>query len=156
MRKLIVLLLIFSLCLAACGAKTETVAHTFEDLTIQIPADYVNLSEEDYADGLDFVFGLDPIAINGQREEKATFEAYGLEIDLERYGSLLLKSNNINGKMEEKDGVLSYTYISGDITYVVTLWETEEAFWAVQGYCPTENYAKAKNDMWAILKSITV
>ena len=156
MKKLILLLLIFSLCLTACGGKAANITHTFTDLTIQIPEDYINLTGEEFAEGLEFVFGLDPIAINGMREEKATFAAYGLDIDLEFYGSLLLKSNNISGKMEEKDGIPTYTYSSGDMTYVVTLWETEEAYWVVQAYCPTENYANVKNDMWKILSSVTV
>ena len=83
MRKLLVLLLVFSLCLTGCSSKTETAAHTYEDLTIQIPTDYIELTGEEFADSLDFVFGKDPIAINGLREEKSTFAAYGLELNLQ-------------------------------------------------------------------------
>ena len=144
MRKLILLLLVFALCFTACGAKETTAPHTYEDLTIRIPTEYVELTGEDFATGLDFIFGLDPIAINGIREEKATFEAYGLDLDLETYGNLLAKSNNVSGRLTREDGIWTFSYTSGDMTYVVTLWETEEAFWTVQGYCPTENFAKAK------------
>ena len=156
MRKLVLLLLVCALCLSACGAETATAVHTYEDLSISIPVDYVDLTGEEFAANLDFVFGLDPIAINGLREEKATFEAYGLEVDLARYGSLLIAANNLSRQLSEKDGIPTFSYTSGDMTYVVTLWETEDAFWTVQGYCPTENYAKVKNEMWKILSSVTV
>ena len=156
MRKLILLLLVFALCFTACGAKETTAPHTYEDLTIRIPTEYVELTGEDFATGLDFIFGLDPIAINGIREGKATFEAYGLDLDLETYGNLLAKSNNVSGRLTREDGIWTFSYTSGDMTYVVTLWETEEAFWTVQGYCPTENFAKAMKDMWEILSSVTV
>lgn len=156
MRKLLVLLLVFSLCLTGCSSKTETAAHTYEDLTIQIPTDYIELTGEEFADSLDFIFGKDPIAINGLREEKATFAAYGLELDLQRYGELIRLSNNVSGDLTQRDGIWTFSYESGGFTYVVTLWETETAFWTVQAYCPNENYGSVKDDMWEILRSITV
>lgn len=157
MRKFLVLLLAAALCLTACGSGSrELVNHTFEDLSIDIPADFINLSDEAYGQGLDFIFGLDPIAINGLREEKATFAAYGLDLDLQRYGQLLLNANNVSGTLEEKDNILTFSYESSGFTYVVTLWETEKAFWTVQAYCQTEDYAKAKGEIWDILSSVTV
>ena len=156
MKKVLLLVLVLSLCLAGCGKKSEAASHTFQDLTIQIPADYINLSDEEFAQGLDFVFGLDPVAINGLREEKATFQAYGLELDLQRYGELLMLSNKVSTELTEKDGILHFSYASGEFTYVVTLHENDTAFWTVQAYCPTEDYAKVKKDIWEILSSVTV
>ena len=156
MKKLILLLLVLSLFLTGCGAKETTAPHAYEDLTIHIPTDYIDLSDEEFAQGLAFVFGLDPIALNGMREEKATFEAYGLELDLERYGDFLMMSNQVDADLSKKDGVLYFTYTSEEFTYVVSLWETEEAFWTVQAYCPTADYSKVKSDIWNILKSVTV
>ena len=158
MRKLIALSTLICLCLsiAACGHEPSLKSHTFQDLTIQIPTDYINLSGEEYAAGLDFVFGLDPIAVNGLREEKAAFEAYGLELDLQRYGDLLMKSNNVKSTLSEKDGIWHFSYASGEFTYVVTLWETEDAFWTVQAYCPTQDYSKVQKDIWNLLSSVTV
>lgn len=156
MRNLILLLLVCSLCLTACSAEEATIPHAYEDLTIQVPTGYIDLSEEAFATDLDFVFGLDPIAVNGLREEKAVFAAYGLELDLQTYGNLLAKSNNVSSELTQKDGIWTFTYESGDYTYVVTLWETEEAFWTVQAYCPTADYSKVKGAMWDILSSVTV
>ena len=156
MRKLTLLLLVCALCLAACGPEPAAPSYAFDDLSIQIPEDYINLSDEEFASGLDFVFGLDPIAINGLREEKATFEAYGLSLDLESYGNFVILANNLSATLEQKDGIHTFSYESDGFTYVTTIWETEDAFWTVQAYCPSENYAKAKKDMWNILSSVTV
>ena len=159
MRKLILLLLVCSLCLAlaACGSGDATpVSHTFDDLTIQIPQNFIDLSDGDFAQGLDFVFGLDPIAVNGLREEKAVFEAYGLTLDLEAYGNLLRASNNVTDTLAKKDGIWTFTYEANGYTYVVTLWENQDAFWTVQAYCPSKNYGSVKDKMWELLSSVTV
>lgn len=157
MKKITILLLaLLCVFLAACGSEAPTSTYTHDDLAITLPADFIDLSEEDFAAELSFVYGLDPIAVNGLREAKATFEAYGLDIDLERYGQLLISSNNVQATLESKDDILFFTYASNGFTYVVTLWETEEAFWMVQAYCPTENYSTVKNDIWKILGSVSV
>jgi len=93
MKKLILLLLLLSLCLVGCGHESAAPSYAFDDLSIQIPEDYINLSDEEFAEGLSFIFGHDPIAVNGLREAKAVFAAYGLELDLQTYGNLLAKSN---------------------------------------------------------------
>ena len=80
MRNCILLLLILCLTFTGCAAEPADPVHTFDDLSIQIPTGYINLSSEEFAADLNFVFGLDPIAVNGLREEKATFDAYGLNL----------------------------------------------------------------------------
>ena len=83
MKKLFVLILVISLCLTGCGVKEASVSHSIKDLTIRLPAGYLDLSNEVYAADLDFLFGKDPIALSGLREEKNTFASYGLDLDLE-------------------------------------------------------------------------
>ena len=156
MRKLIPLLLVLSLFLSGCAHEAANPSYAFDDLSIQFPEAYINLSEEEFAADFDFVFGLDPIAVSGLREEKSAFEAYGLDLDLENYGSFIILANNVSATLEQKDGIYTFSYTSGDFTYLVTIWETKDAFWTVQAYCPTEDYSKAKSDMWSILSSVTV
>ena len=156
MRKLFALILVLSLCLTGCSTKSAAPSYAFDDLSIQIPEDYINLTDEDFAADLAFVFGKDPIAVNGLREEKATFEAYGLDLDLQSYGSFVILANNVSAALEQKDGIYTFSYASGDFTYVVTVWETETAFWTVQAYCPNEDYGSVKGEMWEILSSVTV
>ena len=156
MKKFILLLVVLSLCLGGCGHEIAAPSYAFEDLSIQIPEDYRNLSGEPFAEDLDFVFGKDPVALSGIREEKATFAAYGLDMDLQRYGDLLIRSNNVQTELIQTDGIWNFSYVSGDFTYVVTLWETKDAFWTVQAYCPTADYDSVKDDIWEILSSVTV
>ena len=163
MKKLLCVVLAICLCLGlcACGQKeVAQVSHTFKDLTISLPENFIDLSDEAYATGLEFLQGLDPIAVNGLREEKSVFASYGLELDLERYAKLVVMANNLSVQPQEIDGVLTFTYEATtdgvSYTYVVTVWETESAFWTVQAYCPTADYAKVQDQMWEILKSVQV
>ena len=159
MKKIGILLLTLALLctsLTGCGKDSATVTYTNHELTITLPEEFMDLSDEPFAADLTFVYGWDPIAINGIREEKTTFEAYGLQMDLQRYGDLLIKSNNVRSELTQKNGIWNFSYASGEFTYIVTLWETEDAFWTVQAYCPTEDYNKVKSDIWDILSSITV
>lgn len=153
---LFVLALLLASLLAGCIKESSTATYTVEDLTITLPADFIDLSDEEFASELAFVYGLDPIAVNGLRETKTTFAAYGLDIDLERYGQLLISSNNVQAKLEWQDDIPYFTHTSDEFTYVVTLWETDNAFWVVQAYCPTTEYNRVKADIWKILASVTV
>ena len=163
MKRILCIFLTVCLCLGLCACgkeETVTTAHTYDDLTIRLPADFIDLTGEDYAAGLAFLQGLDPIAVNGLREEKAFFAGYGLELDLERYAKLVVLSNNLTVQPEKKDGILTFSYeaLTDGIsyTYVVTLWETADAYWTVQAYCPTANYSDVSDEIWTILSSITV
>lgn len=156
MKKAAVLLLVLCLGIAGCGKESALVPRTHGDLTIGIPGDYLDLSEESFAEGLDFIYGLDPIAVNGLREPKETFTAYGLELDLERYGDLLLKSNQVDAGLSRQEELLYFTYTANGYTYLVTLWETDTAFWTVQAYCPADHFRRAEDTMWRILRSVTI
>ena len=153
---LLLAVLMLCICLAGCVAKETTAPHSYEDLTIRIPADFPDLSDADFAQGFSFVFGLDPIAVNGLREEKATFRAYGLEPDIRQYGEWILAANHVSAELSQKDGIWTFSYPSGDYTYLVTLWETRDAFWTVQAYCPTVDFPRCEQEMWQILSSVTV
>ena len=157
------MLLVICACLGLCACgkeKVPTAAFTYEDLTIHLPENFIDLSEEAFASGLTFLHGLDPIAINGMREEKALFASYGLELDLEQYAKLVVLSNNLTIQPETKDGILMFSYeaLSDGVsyTYVVTLWETQKAFWTVQSYCPTADFPDVQKEIWEIFKDIRV
>ena len=154
-----VLLLALVLCiglLSGCGAKETTASHTHEDLSIAIPLDFIDLSDRSYANGLSFLYGLDPIAVNGLREEKAHMIEHGYDLNLEGYANLILLSNKISSKLTKKDGIWTFSYDTDGYTYVVTLWETHDAFWTVQAYCPTQEYSQVSDQMWQILSSVKV
>ena len=151
---LLLALVLLCTCLVGCDSRNSTATYTCDDLTITLPADFIDLSEKEFVADLSFVYGLDPIVVSGLRESKSTFHAY--DVDLQRYGELLISVNNVHANLEQKDSILFFTYASGGFSYMVTLWENEDAFWMVQGYCPTENYNKVKSDLWEILSTVTV
>ena len=157
MRKHFVLLLALVLCitlLSGCSAKETTAPHSHQDLTLRLPLAFLDLSTREYAAQYDFLYGLDPIIVSGLRDEKSLFD--GSDLDLQTYGKLVLAVNGLDCALTETDGIRYFTYETGGYTYVVTLWETTEAFWTVQAYCPTENYSRVSDQMWEILCSITV
>lgn len=159
MKKHFVLLLALVLCiglLSGCSAKETTAPHTHEDLTISLPLEFLDLSGEAYAAEYNFMYGMDPIIVNGLRDEKALFQAHDLDLTLETYGQLVLMTNGVDSKLTQKDGLWLFTYEAGDYTYVVSLHETKDAFWTVQAYCLTERYFDVSAQMWEILKSVTV
>ena len=159
MKKHFVLLLALVLCiglLSGCGTKEINALRTHEDLAIAIPSDFMDLSDRSYAKDLDFLYGLDPIAVNGLREEKAHMIEHGYDLNLEGYANLILLSNKISTKLTKKDGICTFSYDTDGYTYVVTIWETHDAFWTVQAYCPTQEYPQVSDQMWKILSSVTV
>lgn len=157
MRKHFVLLLALVLCIglvSGCSAKETTAAYVHQDLTLHLPPAYLDLSDQDYADQYDFFYGLDSVIISGLRDEKSLFD--GFNVDLQVYADLVLTVNELDCELTQADGIRYFTYEAGSYTYVVTLWETGDAFWTVQAYCPTEDYSRVSDQMWEILRSVTV
>ena len=152
MKKPFALLLALVLCIgliSGCGAKK--LSHSHDGLILRLPEDYLDLSDETYAQEWDFMYGLAPITLSGLQDEKSLFDT-----DLQGYGQLILKSNDLSSTLTEKDGIPTFTYESGSYTYVVTLWETKDAYWTVQAYCPTADFQEVKDSMWDILADIKV
>ena len=159
MRKLFVLLLALVLCitpLSGCSAKDATVSHTHTDLTICLPSTFLDLSEETFARDYDFLYGLDPITVSGLRDEKARFVAYAPDLDLENYGMLVLQANGVSSSLYHTDNMLHATYEADGYIYVVTFWETKDAFWTVQAFCPKEDYQQVSAQIQQILCSVSV
>ena len=159
MRKHFVLLLALVLCitlLSGCGAKETTAPHTYEDLTIRLPIEFLDLSQASYAAEYDFMWGLDPVIVSGLRDEKARFETAGLDLSLEDYGTLILQSNGVSSSLYHTEELLHATYEKSEYIYVVTFWETKNAFWTVQAYCPQEDYQQVIPQIQEILSSVSV
>ena len=156
MRKHFVLLLVLVLCitlLSGCGAKERSAPHVYEDLTIRLPITFLDLSDTTYGAEYDFLWGMEPITVSGLRDDKSLFEAYNL--NLEGYGMLVMVVNGLECTLSQTDGIWNFSYEADGYTYLVTLRETEKAFWTVQAYCPTEDYPQEKDQMWEILRSVT-
>lgn len=152
MKRLIVLLMaLMCLCsLSACGAKEATL--TFADLSVSVPASFVALHEEPAFADYDFIFSDGRMTLAGIREEKTLLP----ELTLETFGQLVIHTHDLDCQLLQSDGITYFNYEAGSpaFTYTVGIWETKDAFWTVQTYCKSDDYAAVREEMWQLLRSV--
>jgi len=162
MKRLLALLLALTVCVgtvSGCGGQETLTTHAHEDLTITLPAEAMDLSADPRFADYDFLFACGLVTISGIREERALLRQQGVDPTLQEYTDLLIRAHGLDCQMLLSDGITYFNYEAGDpqlFTYVVTVWETEEAYWTVQAYCRSEDYAAVRDAMWQYLRSITV
>ena len=166
MKKIIALVLTLALAVSAlcgCSALEEVIPDqtiTKDALTITFPGYYLNLSDEDYAEGMEFLYGFNNTAVMAIKEDRATLEAILPELTAQDYADLFIESNNLTSTAEEKDGVITFRYTavaSGtEFTYICAVFMAETDIWTVQAYTPTDELEKNETDMWKILTSVKV
>ena len=152
MKRLIALLMaLMCLCsLSACSAKEAT--FTIQDLSLSVPASFIPLHGDPAFADYDFLFSDGKVTVAGIREDKALLP----ELTLETFGQLVIHAHELDCQLLESDGITFFNYEAGDpaFTYTVSVWETENAFWSVQTYCKSEDYAAVREDMWQLLRSV--
>ena len=159
MKRLLALLLVLTICIATvsgCSAKEKFASHTYGDLTISLPVNAVDLSAQ-YSD-FDFLFGCGLVTVGGIREDRALLQAHGIDT-VQQFTELLIHAHQLECQPLKTDGITYFNYEAGQpqqFTYVVTVWETADAFWSVQAYCRAEDYATVRDIMWQYLRSTTV
>ena len=155
----ILALLMITACFSGCELTKEK-AFTKDGLTITLPGHFQDLSGQDYAQGMSFLYGFGNVAVMGIREQKAGLEAYMSELTLENYGKLMISTNGLSCQLTQKDDLLTFVYEvenSGtSYTYLSAVFESDSDFWTVQSYCTTATYAKNYDAMWSYLKSVVV
>lgn len=147
--------LVLTLCVLAGCAKNPmlgTISH--DDLTLTLPIDFLNLSNENYAQNADFLYGYDSLIVMGMMEKKADLQ----EMTLKEYTDLVITGNQLTCTPEADSGSYRFTYEMpvGDTvyTYEVAIFQGSTHFWIVQCYCPKGDYAKHAISIDAILGSI--
>ena len=157
--KVIVALLLVCALFAGCGVLCDQ-ERTCEDLTITIPGHFLDMSDQDYAKGMNFLYGFNDIAVVGIRETKESLAFYDADLTLEEYGALVMQGNGLDGDMELKEGLYTFEYEASNagqtFTYLGAVFEGEEAFWIVQAYCLSDEYEQHQADMMKWLKSVKV
>lgn len=152
-KHLIFPILFLLICLTGCSGKPAATEHRFEELRLSLPAAYVNLTGEKAFTEYDFLFSDGTVTLAGIREEKALLPGFHLQ----SYGQLVIRAHRLDCQLLQSDGITYFNYEAGvpAFTYVVGLWETEDAFWSVQAYCKSEDYAASREAMWQLLQSVT-
>ena len=141
--------------LAGCAdGYPEGQTRAYEDLQITLPGDFIDLSEEAYAEDADFLYGRNTLILKAMAEKKADLQ----EMSLDTYTSLVIKGNGISCTPEVfRDGYLfSYETPVGNenYTYTTAVFEGKTNFWLLQFYCPSGKLAENQPEMDMILSAV--
>ena len=156
-KRTAILCLCLALCLlAGCAKYPLGITVTCKDLQVTVPGDFVNLSEDSYAQDADFLYGWNTLVFMGLAEDKSKLQ----EMTLEAYTSLVISGNGRDCTPQAcGDGYL-FTYeaaVSDTLyTYTTATFEGPSNFWILQFYCPSKNLEENQPEINIILESIQV
>lgn len=155
--KLLALVLALLL-LVGCTLPDKTVS--CEDLTISLPGHFVDLSDQDVAQSMTFLYGFGTVAVMGLREARSELEANYPNITLEQYAKSIIAVSRLDCVLTQRDGLYTFTYTAAadslSFTYLSAVYEGTDAFWVVQAYCLTEEFPKNEASLWQYLLSVKV
>ena len=156
-RRILPLLLALTiLVFSACSTNSQT----HGELTIYLPEEFVDLSEESYAAEFDFLYQNSAVAVAGIREAKATLPVLDGPPTVQYYAEMLMDHNDLPGRPEQKDGIwyFSYEAVSAGtpMTYICAVYDCVDCFWLVQTYCRSEAFPAQQAHMWQYLSSVTI
>lgn len=89
------------------------------------------------------------------KEEYRLFEEIGDSLSLEEYAQLVFENNQINADIEEKDGLVYFTYENEangrDFTYFAVVMKGPDAYWMFQFACDSSQYEDSQEQFvrWA-------
>ena len=126
-------------------------------ITLDLPEEFEDYSEEDVGAGYSCIYGTEEIMIVVLQENKEELYAYFGELDLEGYADLIAELYGDGNTAEEKDGFWNLVYTDDSTgvsyTYDAAFYETEADFWFVQAFCLTEQYEELADDIWQYITS---
>lgn len=163
LTKIIAVVLLVGILFAGCDVSQllESTEKEFTqgDVTLKLPATFMNYSGTDSAEGKDFLFASSNIGVTGVKEDKKElFDFFG-ETDLNGYAELIAELYELNVTPTQKDGHPTFTYQQevGGVTYTYTsvFYETASAYWNVQVYCKSAEYEENADTMWRYATSAT-
>ena len=140
--------------LAAEVATYQTI--TVEDLTMQLPTGFKDLTEE-WDTGATFTYMVsDDNALMATREEKSAI-AENVE-SLEYYCNNLIVVNELDSTVKDRNGIPYFTYKSEDgaFTYLVTAYEGTDSYWYMQSYTETAMFSLLEERLWSYLETVQI
>jgi len=152
MKRRILACLLVALLLVGCSAPVgRGVQH--KDLTLVLPADFLDLSGENTGDA-DFFYGRHTLVFKGLAESKKSLKT----MTLQEYTDLVVSANKKTATPKASGAGFVFTYEAnvGEAvySYTVATYETQENFWILQFYCPKENLAENQPEIDIILEGI--
>ena len=124
-----------------------------KDLTLVLPADFLDLSGEN-TDGADFLYGRHTLVFKGLAESKKSLKA----MTLQEYTDFVVSANKKTATPKASGAGFLFTYeanVGGVVySYTVATYEGQENYWILQFYCPKENLAENQPEIDIILEGI--
>ena len=154
LRLLLALCLALTLVFTGCVTDPVGVAVDHGDITLILPADFMDLSGESFAAGMDFLYGRNSLIVKGLSEKKSALQA----MTLAEYTAYVISGNKITcSPVVFGDGYLfTYETAIGQTlyTYTTATYEGQDNFWIFQFYCPTIDLAENQPEIDIILEGI--
>ena len=143
-----------------CAGSEQKKTFTCGELSITLPANYKDLSQQDYATDFDFLFGLPTEAVLGFKQARTPLEANRPNLTAKDYAQLFIDAAELPCTITEADGLITFTYtatVDGmEVTYLCSALMSDVNFWLIQFYCPSTAYALHKEDFLRYLRSVKV
>ena len=153
MKRRIFACLLVVVLLAGCSDPVGY-AVTHKDLTLILPADFLDLSGEDYAQSADFLYGRHALVFKGLAEKKSTLKAKTLQ----EYTDQVISANKKTATPKASGAGYVFTYDAtvdnAVYSYTVATYEAQENFWILQFYCPKDTLAENQPEIDIILEGI--
>lgn len=137
--------------------ETEPQEITFSNNSaiITLPATFTDYTEKPIAEGYAFLYGDAMVGLRGTEDQKTDLDES--VTSLESYAAY--QASVFGGEAVQQDNLwtLSYEDLSENEPQmlVCVFYETENAFWTVQSYCPSNVFEIHQADMWNYVKSVT-
>ena len=130
-------------------------AVTHKDLTLILPADFLDLSESmSLANGPDFVYGRHTLVFQGLAEAKSGMK----DMTLQAYTDRVISANKKTATPQASGAGFVFTYeadVDGAVySYTVATYEGQENFWILQFFCPKDTLAENQPEIDIILEGI--
>lgn len=168
MKAFRILTVLLAICMLLCGCKDshqqtnpsqstaagdiqsgeETQMQTLErnGVRFTLPSDFHDYSESPIGQGHDFLYGNDSLGIVGDKTAK---EDAGVASLMEFAAATAAQ---YGAETSQKDGVWTVSYEDPEAnepqSNLCVFYETEDSFWIIRTYCPTQILDSCREDMW--------
>lgn len=121
------------------------------DIRLNLPEEFLDCTESPVGEAYDLLYS------NGQMGVGAVCIPMQSVYTLEQYAGQ--DAEYYQTELTQKDGFWTLTYEDFDSnepqTMVNVYYETDDGFWIVQGYCPSESYPMYETEIWQYITGVT-
>jgi hypothetical protein len=148
--------------LGGCNSNPASAAtrdFTKEGMTITLTA---NFREQRGSETERFTFAYhserDSVMVTAIKEDFKKFEEAGVStsISLKDYAQIVINANNLNSRIEEKDGLTYFIYSSVGNSYFSVVYRGPDAYWLVQFATDTNKFDSLVDTFAAWAKTVTI